>query len=271
MLDVYDVNYAVKGKTILKDISFHLQKGSFMAVLGSNGAGKSSLLKCLTGDTTVGRGEIIIEKKHINHWDANALAKKRAYMGQHNDTSIDFSVMDIVAMGRYPYQKGRQNLENTKEIIKAIKQRGLWDLKDRPYASLSGGEQQRTQLARVLAQIGSQHKESKLLLMDEPVNHLDMYHQHQMMHQAREMANQGHTVLCVLHDINMAAMYVDRILMLKNGEIYCEGTPEAIINEEMVRKAYGYESIVTKHPIYQCPLVLVNQETNKHTKNIYVA
>lgn len=270
MLRIYKLTYQRKGKSILKDISFELKKGELMAVLGSNGAGKSSLLKCLTGDYKPTSGEIVLEQIRMHCWDAKLLAQKRSYLGQHNDTRIAFTVMDVVSMGRYPYQKTKQHIHNTREIIKAIKERDLWHLKDRSYVSLSGGEQQRVQLARVLAQIGSEQNESKLLLMDEPVNHLDMYHQHQVMEQARAMANQGHAVLCVLHDINMASMYVDKILMLKNGEVLSYGSPEEIINSEMIREVYAYESIVAKHPVYQCPLVLVNNKKHNHSQNMFV-
>ena len=271
MLEVFDISYRKKQKQILDHVSFRLRAGEFMAVLGSNGAGKSSLLRCLIGDWQADDGTMVFKNRKLEMWDAKHLAIERAYMAQHHPVNMPFNVFDIVAMGRYPYNKGRLKTSDLRELAEALKASGLWKMKDRLYSSLSGGEQQRVQLARVLAQMGYRNESSKLLLLDEPVNHLDMYHQHKMMQQAKDMAERGHAVLSVLHDVNMAALYADTILVLKEGKILAHGTPEEVISSELIREAYGYHAVISRHPIAGCPMVLINQQKTEKNNNAFVA
>jgi iron complex transport system ATP-binding protein len=254
MIEVKDLTYRIGSKELLKDLSFKTEPGELLAILGANGAGKSTLLKQLAREITPTSGQITFRGKDLLLYKFPELAKQRAVLSQQNTISISFLVSELVIMGRYPHFD-QQPGENDINIVKAVMvETGITHLSGRDYNTLSGGEQQRVQLARVLAQIYD-CKEACLLL-DEPTNGLDLLYQQQTMELAKRLAQRGYLVICILHDINFASRFADRILMLKDGKKVAIGTPEEVINKENIYETFGINIKLMPCEGYNCPLVI---------------
>ncbi len=231
MLTVENVSYEINKRTLLKNVSFSMRCGEVVAVLGANGAGKSTLLRMLSGEKKTSEGNILLNGKCISRYSASELALKRAVMSQHNVVNVDFLAREIVMMGRYPHYQNNPAVNDLDIVAKMMEICGVTHLEDRSILSLSGGEQQRVQLARVLAQIWD--CPGALLLMDEPVSAMDLQYQQQTLAIVSAMARKNFMVIAVLHDINLAAQYADRLLMLKNGRKWNDGTPAEVLNTKM--------------------------------------
>lgn len=242
MLRVEKLTYEVKGRTLLKDISFQLRKGEVLALLGANGAGKSSLMRLLCGDKIPSEGQISLMGKSLKQYASIQLAKMRAMLAQHNNMTMAFNVREIVLMGRYPHYKSIPSVHDLEIVDEVMEVCGLDAFAERSYLSLSGGEQQRVQLARVLAQIWD--NPDSLLLLDEPVSALDLKFQQQVLALAKALSRKGYMVVVVLHDVNLAAVYADRILMLKNGRKWCEGTPIEVLERKNIYAVFSVQADV---------------------------
>lgn len=237
MIQVKDLSYRIGKKTILHQISFETGAGELLAIIGPNGAGKSTLLKILCKEADIPKGKVFLHKKDINAYSNKELARFRSVLAQSNTMNINFTVYDIILMGRYPHFTQRPSAEDLAIVEEVIQHMGIKHLVARMYQSLSGGEQQRVQLARVLAQI-HQHPKG-MLFLDEPINGLDLQYQQIILEKARMLANAGATVVCILHDINFAAKYADNILILKDGRSVALGPPKEIISEETIFNTYN--------------------------------
>lgn len=249
-----NLTYKIGDKVIINDVSIALNSGELVAVIGPNGAGKSSLLRLLTGYTTPTQGECYFKDKLYSQWNSQKLAKNRAVMRQNSQLSFSFSVEDVVAMGRTPH--GQQDKQIAIET--ALLLTDCLKLKDRDFRQLSGGEQQRVQLARVLAQLWHPHAEKSALFLDEPTSALDLYHQQQSLRLLKKLSKtQDLMVCCVLHDLNLAALYADRILLLHQGELVCEGSPTDVLTTENIEKWYGADVSVNQHPEHLQPQVFL--------------
>lgn len=254
MLRVENITYEINKRTLVKNLSFSMQCGEVIAVLGANGAGKSTLIKMLSREKDTSEGNIILNGKSISQYGSAELALKRAVMSQHNVVNIDFEVRDIVMMGRYPHYQNNPS-ENDKNIVKqTMEVCGVTELEERSILTLSGGEQQRVQLARVLAQVWD--CPGALLLMDEPVSGMDLQYQQQTLAIVAALAKRGFMVITVLHDINLAAQYADRILLLKNGRKWNDGTPAEVLNTKNVYNIFSIEAVVNSHEETLKPFVL---------------
>lgn len=239
-----DLEITRGGRSVLRGVNLELTPGEVVAVVGPNGAGKSSLLGALSGDLKPASGQVLLHGKDLSSWSASDLARERAVLLQQVTVSFPFTVEEVVAMGRAPWNGFDQQLEDDDAIAKAIKATEVEHLAGRRFLQLSGGERARVALARVLAQ------RTKFLLLDEPTAALDLRHQELVLRTARNHAHiTGGAVMVVLHDIGLAAAYADRILILENGEMAALGAPRDVLDSELLSRVYQYEVEVFPHPV----------------------
>ena len=254
MLVVKALDCARGGKRILQGVSFELKAGEVLAVLGTNGAGKSTLLASLTGELSPLNGSIVLAGRALARWPAKERARSMAVLPQSSSLAFPFSVAEVVAMGRMPHATGLQQDELI--IEQAMTATDVTQLRERSYLSLSGGERQRVHLARVLAQIWDAGEQGCLLL-DEPTASLDLAHQQLILQQARKMAQRGLAVIVVLHDLNLAARYADRLLLLHHGRVQAVGAPWQVLTAERIAEVFGVAVRVEQHPLQDSPLIIV--------------
>lgn len=256
MLKVQNIAYYIKSHPILQDISFEAKPGELVAILGANGAGKSTLIKILSQEHKPAKGGVWWKHQPVSKIPLKNMATERAVLTQNIHMSHDFPVKEVVLMGRYPHFKNHPQPEDWKAVENTALKTGTQPFMERAYASLSGGEKQRVQLARALVQLHDTKQQSaKLLLLDEPLNNLDIRYQHSCLKLAKEFAQQGHVVLLVIHDINLAAMYADKVLLLHQGKLEGFGAPAEILTEPNLNKCYEFSVKVENHPYHHCPVV----------------
>ncbi|MCT4634540.1 MAG: ABC transporter ATP-binding protein [Firmicutes bacterium] len=236
-LKIKDLQVSLSGNDILKGIDFHLEKGDFVGVIGPNGSGKSTLLKCIYRTLKPDKGAVYFEDKLLAKMPLKKTAQKIAVVGQHNEHKFDFTVFDMVMMGRSPY-KGFLERDTDKDVkltMNALKKVSMESLKDRNFSTLSGGEKQRVILARALAQ------DTECLILDEPTNHLDIRHQLEFMNVVKKL---DLTVLFAVHDLNIALLYCNKICIVKDGQIIDYGNTKDLITSEMIKEIYGINAKV---------------------------
>lgn len=257
MLAAHHVSYALAGRYLLSEVSVAVTPGELLAVIGPNGAGKSTLLKLLCGDLTPSGGEVTLAGQPLALWSNLEQAKRRALLSQSTSLSFPFRVLEVVLMGRNPHLAGREGARDYRIAEAALARVAMQAFAQREYPTLSGGEQQRVQLARTLAQVWEGVPSgSRYLLLDEPTNNLDLAHQHQALAIARQLAREGAGVLAVLHDLNLAAQYADKILILCRGRVRALGAPREVLTSETLCAAFETPVLVTRHPCLDCPLVV---------------
>ncbi|WPU91489.1 heme ABC transporter ATP-binding protein [Mucilaginibacter sabulilitoris] len=246
MLTVENVTFMAGKRVLVKDVSFAVHPGEILVVLGANGAGKSSLMRLLSGEKEPSAGTIHLSGKLLNSYTAKELALKRAMMNQQNIINLDFLALEVVQMGRYPHYRNQPTPHDWDIINQVMTVTGISHLSERSFLTLSGGEQQRVHLARVLAQIWDTPE--ALLLLDEPVSGMDIQYQQQTLALAAMLAKKGFMVITILHDINLAAQYADNILMLKNGRKWYHGAPSEILNTKSIYDVFETEADVFTNP-----------------------
>ncbi len=251
-IEVKNLKFGYKEDLVLKDIFFDIKKGTFLSIIGPNGSGKSTILKILNNIYYPESASILIEGKDINKFKKKELARKIALVPQDTAINYEFTVEEVVLMGRHPY-KGRFEMENKddyKLVEDALKLTNTYYLKNRMITELSGGERQRVLIARALAQ------EPSIILLDEPTAHLDINHQIEILNLLKTLNREkGTTIVLVIHDINLGIRYSDEILMLNKGRILGRGKPEKVITKENIKEAYDLK---------------VEIDMNKHTDKIYL-
>lgn len=240
-LKVEHLDFSIDKTQILKAIDLNIQKGEFVGLVGPNGCGKSTLLKNIYRIYQPDHGKIYLDGQLVNQVNDKAFAKKMAVMVQENTVEFDLTVIDMVMLGRYAHKRLLQDSSEKDRAIaeKYLDEVGLKGYEERSFLSLSGGEKQRVLLARALSQ------EAELIVLDEPTNHLDIKYQYQIMN---ILKRQDMTVFTSVHDLNIAALYCDRIVVLKKGDLVKIGTPEEVITPEMIRYLYGIDSEVRTNP-----------------------
>ena len=245
MISVQNISIAFKDFHVLRNVSVDFKSGEFTCILGPNGAGKSTLLKAASGWLKASKGSITYNGECINKRRVSELSKHRAFLSQKLNSNTDIRVEELVMMGRYTYFKNKPSDEDLQIVQKAMVQFGVEKMAKRSLGILSGGEQQRVHLARVIAQINNQEEHSKFLLLDEPVNNLDIKYQHMILRQGQLLASEGIGVICVLHDLNLAFNYADRILLMKNGNIELDTRDVSSISKEKLEEIYevSYDKI----------------------------
>ena len=231
---------------ILESINAQFGKGHLYGILGPNGCGKTTLLNIMSGILTQKQGEIIINSESISNWSYKERAKNIAYVQQKTiEAEFDFTVEDIIMMGRYSYinRFSQSTHEDKQKVQNIIKDFSLEALKDRRFDQLSGGEQQKVMVARAFAQ------EAKILLLDEPISHLDINFQLEFMSMFKRIIAQGIIVIVVLHDLNLAAQFCDSILFLKDGRIQSFGSVEATMTTQNIWNIYNINTVIKRSPI----------------------
>ncbi|GAB5534324.1 MAG: ABC transporter ATP-binding protein [Rubricoccaceae bacterium] len=239
VLDAQRIGVALGGRPVLHDVTFQVQAGERIALIGPNGAGKTTLLRTLIGLLPYS-GTLQLAGRSLTDWSARDRAKEIALVRQQTPLAVDFTVTEIVALGRAPHLGWMDTLADAdrQRVDAALDALDLHELVDRPVPSLSGGEQQRVFLAQALAQ------DAPLLLLDEPTAHLDIRHQLDLMRRVQRLADQGRTVIAAIHDLELAARFADRILMLADGHMVADGTPEEVLTPARLRNVFGVEAEV---------------------------
>jgi iron complex transport system ATP-binding protein len=233
--------YAVGGATLVDGIDVDADAGEVLALVGPNGAGKSTLLRLLAGELAPTHGRVVLSGRPLESIGHRERARLRAVMPQETVLQFAFTVREVVGMGRHPHRGG--NAERDGEAVeRAMRWTEVRELQDRTFPTLSGGERSRTTLARVLAQ------ESPVLLLDEPTAALDIRHQERAMTVARSFADSGGTVVAVLHDLNLAASYADRIALLHRGSLAAVGDPWAVLREDVLGRVFDHPVRVLQGP-----------------------
>jgi iron complex transport system ATP-binding protein len=245
-VEVQNIQFGYKENIVLDNIELTINPGSFLSIIGPNGSGKSTLLKNITKLVLPNKGKVLLDEKDIITLKPKQIAKKIAVVPQ--DTTVDFSftVHETVLMGRIPYL-GRFENEGARDLALArwaMETTNTWHLKDREITEISGGERQRVIVARALAQ------EPNIILLDEPTAHLDIHHQMELLELLQSLnKTSGLTVVAVLHDLNLAAQFSEKILLMKDGKIFSQGAPEDVLTPENIREVYGMEVAITDNPL----------------------
>lgn len=255
VLEACRIGVTIGQSRLLDDVSLTVVPGEVVAIVGPNGAGKSTLLRVLCGDLCPTTGEVVLLGRALQAWPVREQARLRAVLPQQSTLMFAFTAREVVLLGRAPHAGGPRDEAIAGAALATV---GIGHLSDRWYTSLSGGEQQRVQLARVLAQIWEPVDAlPRALLLDEPTNSLDLTHQHHTLALARQWARQGVAVVAVLHDLNLAAQYADRIVLMHAGRIAAAGPPDAVLTTEGIEAVFGLPVQVTRHPALPGPLVIV--------------
>jgi iron complex transport system ATP-binding protein len=254
ILEVSGIACAYDGADVLADVSLRLAPGDFVAVAGPNGSGKSTLIRALSRVLRPRLGGALLDGSDLYALPARQSAQAIAVLPQETTVEFEFTCEEVVLMGRAPHL-GRFESESERDrtiVREAMERTSTWDLRKRAILELSGGERQRVLLARAFAQ------EPKILLLDEPTAHLDLSFQVQILRLVRALRDEKKTaVLASLHDLNLAAAYADRLILLSKGKIAAAGTPKEVLVESVLRPIFGPDVDVRAHPDTGAPLVLV--------------
>ena len=248
MLNIANLVCRIGDRTIVDDISISFAPGRLHVIVGPNGSGKSTFLKAFSGEWTPAAGHVAYDGVGLDRFERIDLARRRAVMTQLPELHFPLSVDEIVMMGRYPHFSFRPTAHD-KAICEEVK--GLLSidgLGDRDYLTLSGGERQRVQFARALAQIWEAPADGgRYLFLDEPVSSLDIHYQHQFLRLARSLVKENIVLIAVLHDLNLALQYADRIVFMRQGRVVAEGTPD-IVTGGLIREVFDIEARLLDDP-----------------------
>ena len=266
MLRAADLTFSAAGRALVRDVSLNAAPGEFVAILGPNGAGKTTLLKLLSGESAPHAGTVELNGRALGRWRHAELARMRAVLPQESKLAFSFSVIEVALFGRYPHRAGALNREDREIARQALAATDCLHLMQRDFTTLSGGEKARVQLARVLAQLwepcaieerGATRVLPRCLLLDEPTAALDLAHQHATLAAARRFAR-AHgdvAVIAVLHDLNLAAQYADRLIMMREGVVAAMGSPTAVLKADTIEAVFGLPVRVLRHPDTDLPLI----------------
>lgn len=233
MIELKNVAKKYGNKNVVDNVSMKIQKGKITSFIGPNGAGKSTVLSMISRLIKKDSGKIFIEGKEISQWKSEELSKKLSILKQSNHINIRLTIKELVSFGRFPYSQGNLTKEDFKYIDEAIEYMKLKDIENKYLDELSGGQRQRAYIAMVIAQ------NTEYILLDEPLNNLDMKHSVEIMKILRSLADElGKTIIIVIHDINFASCYSDYIVALKNGQVVQEGVTDYIIDKPILEDIY---------------------------------
>lgn len=238
MIVAENIHFSYSSNKILNGIDLQLNPGELTTLLGRNGEGKSTLFRILTGEIQPELGSVFINEQNISGLDWKYLATKRSVLPQESRIHFPLKVEEIVAMGRSPHKKSPSF--DMVSINRSIELCEIGHLRNRFYEQLSGGEKKRVQIARVLCQLEKEDQSSSdgILFLDEPVNSLDILLQHRIMELLRHLADHGYAVFLILHDWNLAGIYSDRILILRDGKIQKDGAPSEVLHDHELEKSF---------------------------------
>jgi iron complex transport system ATP-binding protein len=261
ILEADDLSFSVRGSTLVRGASLALQEGTTTIVVGPNGAGKSTLLKLLTGELSPSQGTVRMDGATLPQIPAWELACRRAVMVQNQRLAFPFSVYEVARLGLEGVGRAQSRIRKSEIIAQALETAGVVGLAGRQYQTLSGGEQQRVQFARALCQLeaGRSVAKRQILFLDEPIASLDLCHQLSLLDAARSIAAQGAAVLVVLHDLNLAVTYADRLVVMHEGAIVAQGDPSAILDDNLLRGVFRVSLSFSRLPPAGQPFLLPQQ------------
>ena len=255
-----ELSVSIDGARLLDGVSVSIEPGEIVAVAGPNGAGKSTLLSALAGDRSPNQGTVTLDGQSVSDWPKVELARRRSVMGTDRAVAFAFSAAEVAMLGRMPLHGGDPDETDHAVIDELMTAVDCTDLADRVYATLSTGERQRVSLARAVAQVtdadGVKGDAARYLLLDEPTSSLDPAHQHTAMRLIRKTAEAGHGVLAVLHDLNLAAAYADRVVLMHEARVVEGGTPAEVLRADLLESVFDIPMLVIPHPQLAHPLVI---------------
>ncbi len=243
-----DVGVELGGLTVLDGIDLNVAEGEMLVLVGPNGAGKSTLLGALSGEIGLRHGEVLYGQRPVAGIRHTELARLRSVLTQENGVSFPFLVSEVVAMGRSPWARTVEGRDDISAVAAAMEAADITHLAGRRYTQLSGGEKARVSLARVLAQA------TPVVFLDEPTASLDLRHQEDVMRIGRRMADEGRTVVVVLHDLSLASAYADRLALISGGRLEALGSPTEVLTAERVERVYGLPVVL--HEVAGRPVVV---------------
>ena len=255
VLAIDRLSSAPYGQPLLQGIDLQLDAGDVLGMIGPNGSGKSSLLHTIAGGLPADSGTVSLNQTPLGDWDLNSRARALSMQTQHAGLNFPFSVEEVVLMGRIPHASG---IRCDREILEEVLSLTDTDyLRDRPYTQLSGGEKQRVQLARAVAQVWrAEDAPCRLLLLDEPNSALDLPHQQMVLDLVARLSSNGCAVVISSHDFNLLALRSDHLLVLQCGQQYSLGTPAEVLTPEMFAEVFSAEVLIEQHPRGETPLVV---------------
>lgn len=255
-----DLSISVGGRDLLSNIKLECAAGEVMAIVGENGAGKSTLLNAIAGLSKPSQGNVAINNQSVAHYSKQQLAKVRAVLPQTSELNFPLDVTEIVRLGMC---FNRITSDQQDQIARTcLAEVNAAQFAEREYLTLSGGEKQRVQLARVLAQLRSAESEagsvntSRFLLLDEPTSALDLAHQYAMLALLRRLSEKGIGIIVIVHDLNTASLFSDKIVILKNGRLAKVGTPTEVIHEDVIKAAFNIDVSISTHPDKNKPFLI---------------
>ena len=251
-LRVLGVSFSYEAREVLKGVTLTLREGEFVGLMGPNGSGKTTLLKVMNSVLRPKEGVVLVNELAVSKLTAKEVAKLFGVVSQEYETSLGFTALDVVLMGRNPYlSRFRGESRRDYEVaIEAMKLTNTLHLADRPFNELSGGEKQRVVIARALAQ------EPKVLLLDEPTSHLDINNQIEVLELLKRLCKErGVLAVAVIHDFNLATYYCDEVILMKDGRIFSMGTPSEVLTPSNIEAVFGVKVLVQRHPVTGLPFV----------------
>ena len=249
MINIRDLTYNIKGKNILNGISQDFMPGKINVIVGPNGSGKSTLLKIIGGEISDYAGIIEYNKIDIKKFGIKELSTMRAVLTQQTVLQFPLSVEELIMMGRYPHFDVNPSKEDKEICNEIITKLGLDKFRERNYLTLSGGEKQRVQFGRILAQIWSNDNTcNRYIFLDEPLNSLDIKYQKELLLQVKELLTPNTVVIAILHDVNLAIKYGDVLNFMKEGKIIAMGTPNEVLNIHLIKKVFDVDVEIIQHP-----------------------
>jgi len=264
MLSIENISAGYDGELVLQNVSMKVKAGWFVGLIGPNGSGKTTLLRVISGVLAAKKGQVRLQGTRLQKIGRRNLAKIMASLSQDISLDLSFTVREITLMGRWPHltKFGRETRKDFEIVQRAMQRADVLHLADRLITEISGGERQRVLIAMCLAQ------EPKMLLLDEPTSHLDIAHQLSVLDLIRNLNRQaGMTVIAVFHDLNLAAEYCDKLLVLNGGSIEDFGPAQKVITSDMVLKVYGAKVIVRQNPVSDKPHIVLTADMN-HSADI---
>ncbi|MFD2244616.1 heme ABC transporter ATP-binding protein [Pontibacter ruber] len=249
MLSVQNITYKIGNKVLLDDVTTTFEPGKLNLIIGPNGAGKSTLVKVLCKQLQPAQGAVTYGQKPLQDYTDLELAKIRSVLSQNIDLAFPLKVWEVVMMGRYPHFSSKPDQKDNMACEEAMRFFDVLDMADRNYMTLSGGEKQRVHFARVASQIWYPvNDQYRYLILDEPLTFLDVHYQFQFMHQIMELLqHQDLVVVGVVHDLNLAAKFADKILLINQGKVLAQGTSREVLTTENIKAAYRLNPFIVEH------------------------
>lgn len=238
MLSAEHITVQIGEKHLLHEVSAQFNPGKINLIIGPNGAGKSTLIRVLSGQLHPKHGRVVLDGKEISSMPIRTLASRRAVLSQHIELPFPLSAEEVVMMGRYPHFIGRPGSHDVSAVKEAMLLFEVDHLALRNYQTLSGGEKQRVNFARVLCQVWYPSAETRMLLLDEPLTFLDIHYQFQFMEQLNQLLNNNLIVVGVVHDLNLAARFSHKIVLLKEGKILAQGSRDEVLTKQHIAEAF---------------------------------